>query len=305
MAAATIRQARFPMEVVVLGSVNSWYARDLARAARDRCALRCLPFSALEAEAAPGRFRAASAGEEISPEQVVLVRSMPPGSLEQVVFRMNLLHELAARGQLIVNPPRALELAIDKAACTLLLQRHGLPVPRTCICQRTQEAMAAWEQLTPPLVLKPLFGSEGRGITRLEDKDVAWRVFRTLEQHRVVFYLQEFVPHPGWDVRVLVVGDKLFCAKRLGGNGWRTNAAQGGELRPWSQAPPEALHLARQAAQAVGALLAGVDLIRDPGGRWLVLEVNAVPGWRHLARALQVDIAAEVLSLLQERSKRE
>ncbi len=291
------------MKLVVLGSVSSWYARDLAQAAQGRCPLRCLPFSALQAQVEGEHLHVASGTEPIAPDEVVLVRSMPPGSLEQVVFRMNLLHELAARGTVVVNPPRALELAIDKAACTLLLQRHGLPVPRTSICQRTEEAMHVVRQWGCPLVLKPLFGSEGRGITLLEDPAVAWRLLRTLEQHRAVFYLQEYLRHPGWDVRVLVVGRRCYCARRFGSGDWRTNAARGARVEPWPQAPPEVLLLARRAAQAVGAPLAGVDLVQDARGQWFVLELNAVPGWRSLARALQVDIAAEVLSLLEHCSK--
>ncbi len=289
------------MRILVLGSVQSWYARDLQRAARGRWELCCAPFSHLEALVDCSGWKVRSGSAELLEAQAIVVRAMPPGSLEQVVFRLNLLHELQARGTIVVNPPRALELAIDKGACTWVLQRQGVPVPRTWLGQRAEDAMQAVEELGLPVVLKPLFGSQGRGLTLLEDPGVAYRVFRLLEQHQVVFYLQEYVDHPGWDARVLVIGEKCLCVRRFAQKGWCANVAQGGRMEPWPHPPAEVLHLAQRAAQAIGAWVAGVDLACSAQGQWFVLEVNAVPGWQALAQTLQVDVALEVLQLCHRR----
>ncbi len=107
---------------------------------------------------------------------------MPPGSLEQVVFRMDALGRLEAAGATVINPPRAIECAVDKYLTTARLAAAGLLVPRTVACQTVEDAMAAFELLGGDVVIKPLFGSEGRGITRLQDEALAERAFRLLVQ---------------------------------------------------------------------------------------------------------------------------
>ena len=78
-------------------------------------------------------------------------------------------------------------------------------------------------------VIKPLFGSEGRGMVRISDPETAWRVFRTLERVQAVLYLQRFIKHPGWDLRVFVIAGRVIAAmRRHAKDDWRTNVAQGG-----------------------------------------------------------------------------
>jgi ribosomal protein S6--L-glutamate ligase len=158
--------------------------------------------------------------------------------------------------------------------------------------------MQAFARLGEDVVLKPLFGSEGRGITRLNDPDLALRAFRWLEQAGAVIYMQEFIPHRAGDVRVLVVGERMLAMRRHHPSDWRTNAARGATCEPLELTPPVA-DLARRASAAVGAPLAGVDLLPGDDGHWYVIEVNAVPGWRALAAALQCDVAALVLRFLE------
>ena len=108
-----------------------------------------------------------------------------------------------------------------------------------------------------------------------------------------VLYLQQFIRHPGWDLRVFVIGGKVL--RRCGAmprDGWRTNVAQGGTRRTEPGATPDEERLALRAAAAVGAPVAGVDLVAGPDGEWYVLEVNAVPGWRALAPVTGIDVAA-------------
>ena len=107
---------------------------------------------------------------------------MPPGSLEQVVFRMDLLHRLQARGAVVLNPPAAVETCVDKYLASARLAAAGLLVPPTAVCQHADAALEAFAALGGNVVVKPLFGSEGRGMVRVSDPETAWRVFRTLER---------------------------------------------------------------------------------------------------------------------------
>jgi ribosomal protein S6--L-glutamate ligase len=226
---------------------------------------------------------------------------MPPGSLEQVVFRMDVLHRLQGRGIRVLNPPAAIETCVDKYLASARLEAAGLRVPPTIVCQHADAALEAFTALGGDVVVKPLFGSEGRGMVRVSDPDLAWRTFRTLERTQSVLYLQQFIAHPGWDLRVFILGKRVIAAmRRYANGGWRTNVAQGGKGVP-VQLTAEEEQLALAAARAVGAPLAGVDLLPGPSGEWFVIEVNAVPGWRALAPVTGVDVAAELVHFLLDR----
>ena len=111
------------------------------------------------------------------------------------------LHRLENVRVRIVNSPTVIERTVDKYYTSTLLEDAGLPTPRTIVTERFDEAMAAYHELGGDIVVKPIFGSEGRGIVRVSDPDTAYRVFRALELGRYVYYLQEFVPHGREDIR--------------------------------------------------------------------------------------------------------
>lgn len=279
------------MKLALLAGGDGWHVRDLRRAA---AALghttEVVDFRTISAAVAATSSSLQSCG-------AVIVRTMPPGSLEQVVFRMDVLQRLQARGVVVHNPPRALEVCVDKYLASAVLEAAGLPVPPTVVCQDAETALTAFEQLGGDVVVKPLFGSEGRGMVRVSDPELAWRTFRTLERTQCVLYLQQFIRHPGWDLRVFVLGDRVLTAmRRFSRDGWRTNIAQGGRGEP-SEVTAEQERLALMAARAVGTVAAGVDLLPGPDG-WYVLEVNAVPGWRALAPVTGVDVALELIRFL-------
>ncbi|HEX3148864.1 MAG TPA: RimK family alpha-L-glutamate ligase, partial [Gemmataceae bacterium] len=226
----------------------------------------------------------------------VIVRTMPPGSLEQVVFRMDLLHALVDRGIPILNPPRSLEVCVDKYLALVRLQAAGLRVPETIVCQHADAALEAFDQLGRDVVVKPLFGSEGRGMVRVSDPELAWRAFRAIERTDAVLYVQKFVPHPGWDLRAFVLNGKVLAAMRRTANGdWRTNVAQGATAKPVTLTP-EQEELALLASAAVGTVAAGVDLLPGPAGELYVIEVNAVPGWRALGPTTGVDVGRALIA---------
>src|SRR5262249_34013889 len=159
-----------------LAGSDGWHVRDLRRAALQ-----------LGHDATPLDFRrihasVAAAGDPFASFDAVIVRTMPPGSLEQVIFRMDVLQRLAARGVPVLNPPRPLELCVDKSLTTSLLDAAGPLVPPTVVSQHADAALEAFEALGGDVVVKPLFGSEGRGMVRVCDPELAWRTFRTLER---------------------------------------------------------------------------------------------------------------------------
>lgn len=285
------------MKFAVLAAPDSWYFRDLARAGGTRHEVQVRSFSELTASLSTTGHRLSSNGSDLSECDAVIVRTMPPGSLEQVVFRMDALGRLEAAGVVVVNSPRSLEIAVDKYLSSVRLADARLPTPRTIVCQTVDDAMAAFAELGGDIVLKPLFGGEGRGITRLTDENLALRAFSMLAQFNAVLYLQEFVEHCGYDIRLFVLGGRVFGMKRVNPGDWRTNVARGATTEPF-EVDDRYAHLARSAANAVGAIIAGIDVLPARDGREFVLEVNAVPGWKALARTLQIDIAELLLDTI-------
>jgi len=313
------------MRFAILAAGDGWHVRDLRRAAATLGHQAvAIDFRRLSAGVATGSGDAATRRrgdaattdlpsipasprppvavslEELAGFDGVLVRTMPPGSLEQVIFRMDALHRLQAAGVPVLNPARVVETCVDKYLAAARLEEAGLRVPPTVACQHADAALAAFHALGGDVVVKPLFGSEGRGMMRLADADLAWRTFRTLERLQNVLYVQRYIDHPGWDLRVFVLGGRVVAGmRRCAAGGWRTNVAQGGTAAAVHLTAEEEA-LALRAAAAVGAPVAGVDLLPGPAGEWYVLEVNAVPGWRALAPVTGIDIPVLLVRFLAE-----
>ncbi len=304
------------LRVGVLGSPTGWYLKELQRAAftmpeNRKTVVEPLSFSKLSVWSngtCLPNARTWTQGTEIDFDSksidltdcdAVLVRSMPLGSVEQIIFRMNALHAARASGVQVLNPPRCLEIAIDKWLTLDIAQRAGLMTPRTICCQTRDDALQAWETLGGDCIVKPIFGGEGRGLVRVTDSDMAWRVFSTLEQLQSVIYVQEFLESEGYDLRLLVVGEELFCVRRENHGDWRSNVARGGQAIPYSPTF-EQISIAFRASKAIGGWMIGVDILPTKDGRNVLLELNAVPGWRATAGALHVDMAQLILHRLHE-----
>jgi ribosomal protein S6--L-glutamate ligase len=172
-------------------------------------------------------------------------------------------------------------------------------VPETVVCERSDEALLAFERLGGDVVVKPIFGSEGRGILRVSDPDLALRTFRTLERVQAVLYLQRYIEHEGFDVRVLVLdGEILGAMRRRSTSDFRTNISRRATAEPHEPSERESAW-ALAATLATGARFAGVDLLYDRLGNGFVIEVNAVPGWRGFRTATGCDVAACVIRSLE------
>jgi RimK family alpha-L-glutamate ligase len=225
--------------------------------------------------------------------EIILVQNVPGGSLEQVIYRMDVLHQLEDAGVRVINRPGAIEKMVDKYYTSTLLSRAGLRVPQTVVTESMEEAVQAFERLGQDLVVKPLFGSRGVGMVRLTDLDTAHRVFIALEQGRYLYYLQRFIPHSNEDIRLLMVGEACVAAMLRKASGWKTNVSQGAVPVPYDP-PDEIIDLGRRAARAVGADYCGVDVMIGEDGLAYVVEVNSMPAWNGLQSVSPVDIAAEI-----------
>lgn len=283
------------MKIGILGQRGGWHVTALQEAlARRGIMAPSLPITRLTAHVSARPWLTAT-GEPLEAYDVLFVRTIPGGSLEQVIFRVDALHRLENAGVRIVNPPTAIERTVDKYYTSTLLEDAGLPTPRTVVTERFDEAMAAFQELGGDVVVKPIFGSEGRGIVRVSDPDIAYRVFRALELGRYVYYLQEFIPHGHHDIRVFVVGGKAVAAMTRQGETWKTNVAQGAAAEPLVL-DDELLQMSLQATGTLGADYAGVDILPIQDGGYTIVEINGIPGWRGLQAATGVDVAAHVVS---------
>ncbi|HQG03565.1 MAG TPA: RimK family alpha-L-glutamate ligase [Thermoleophilia bacterium] len=281
------------MRVVILGRRGGWHTESLLRALeRRRVAAECCLVTQLTARIGGHPVLSAS-GIVLEGQDVVFVRAIPSGSLEQVIFRMDALRCLEQTGVRVVNPPASIEYGVDKYYTAALLEAAGLPTPRTVVAERFGDALAAFEELGGDVVVKPLFGSEGKGMVRVSDADSAYRLFRALELGRYVYCLQEFLDHDGADVRAFVIGDEVVAAMLRRGAHWKTNAAQGGRGEPYP-VDDRLRELSLRAVRLVGAEYAGVDLV-PRGDDYTVLEVNSIPGWRVLKAATGIDIGQHVV----------
>lgn len=296
------------MRVAVLGEPGGWHVGRLAATLRGRGhAVDVVRWAELTAEVSAGADHVGP--EPLARADVVAVRGMPGGSdprtrLEEVVFRMDVLGRLAARGTPVINGPRALETSIDKYLSLARLAAAGLPVPRTAVVQSAAAAERAWESLGGDCVAKPLFGSRGRGIERLADRASLAAWLAAAEQSPAVRYLQEFVGPGAWDARILVVGEAVFTVRRTAAAGeWRTNLSLGGRAEPFD--PPAAwVRLAARAAEVLEAEVLGVDIAPTATGGGTILEANAVPGWRGLEAATGADVTTAVAEYLEKRASR-
>ena len=220
------------------------------------------------------------------------VRGVPGGSLEEIVLRLDFLHQLAALGLPVFNSGRTIERTVDKAMTSLLLRHHDVPTPVTFVSESVETAMEFVRRqlsLGRTLVKKPLFGSQGKGLRRVESPGDLTHLLPG-----EVAYLQEFIAigdGPFCDCRVMVVDGEAIAAMERRSHHWITNRAQGADCRS-IPLQDKLAQLAENAAAAVSADYAGVDLMRTVDGSWLVTEVNGIPAWRGLQRATGIDVTA-------------
>ncbi len=235
-------------------------------------------FAALEARGLP--YKRLNDGESVfdirHPEawqqfDVIIARNL------SYARGLSALQMLNGWGIPTVNSARVAEICGNKLMTTAALEQAGLPQPRTLIAFTPESALEAIETLGYPVVLKPVVGSWGRMLSKINDRDAA----ETILEHKAtlgsyqhqIFYIQELIEKPGRDIRAFVIGDQTVTAIYRHSPHWITNTARGGsgQICPVT---PEIHDLCLRAAQAVGGGVLAVDLLEDPQRGYLVNEIN-------------------------------
>lgn len=226
----------------------------------------------------------------------VFVRGVPGGTLEQVIFRLNILHTLSEMGIVVYNNPRGIERTVDKVITSFLLKQAGIPTPGTWVCESKEKAEFIYQQECGQgrkLVSKPLFGSQGVGV-HLLDGDTGLVHDETFAG---VYYLQSFIDcgdKDSFDIRVFVINGKAISAMTRRSTDWITNRAQGAQCEPL-KLDAELCRLSEAAVKAVGIDYGGVDLIPDAKGSLQVIEVNSIPAWWGLQKVTDFNIASSLI----------
>jgi RimK family alpha-L-glutamate ligase len=281
------------LRIAMLGTTAGWHFDQLQSAATAQ-GHRLVHFSYEQLASTNGsRDRVQCGEDDIASFDLILARTMPLGTLDQIVYRLSILHRLAARGCQVVNAPRCLEWCIDKYATLDIAQQLNIPVPETIVCQDRSTAMQAFMALGGDVVVKPLLGSEGRGIMRVSDRELAWRTFATLAHQGAVLYVQQFVPPGGKDLRILVLGNRMLGLRREHPTDWRTNHSRGSQSRLAEIPSPWQTH-ARRLAQQLELTYGAIDLV-GPDDDLKLLEVNAIPGWMGAQAVCDESIAAMIV----------
>ncbi|MGH2614371.1 MAG: lysine biosynthesis protein LysX [Thermomicrobiales bacterium] len=196
-----------------------------------------------------------------------------------------------------LNSAEAVRLCDDKAENSLVLEAAGIPTPRTLIAFDIDSALQACAAVGYPAVLKPVTGSWGRLLARVNGPEQARSILEQKKAlgsfHHAIFYVQEYVEKPDRDIRAYVVGDRVLAASYRTANHWVTNAARGAESKP-CPITPDIEDLALRSCAAVGARLAGVDLIETRDGL-AVIEVNTGGEFKGLMSTTDVDIAGAIV----------
>ena len=286
---------------IVASDREEWHVVRLLGALRERGAeAYVLPATRFlsRIEASP---RVSVRGYTVDDYDAVIVRKVPGGSPEQVFYRMDVLHRLEDLGVYVVNPADAIEKAVDKYYTSAILEDAGIRTPRTVVTERFDEAIKAFEELGGDVVVKPIFGSLGMGMTRVSDVEVAYRIFRALEMIRSVYYLQEFIPHANRDIRAFVVGGQVVASMLRTAENWKTNISSGGTAKPY-ELPPDLVELSLRASEAIGLDYSGVDILAsEEDGTPYVVELNSTPGWQGLQTVTDKDIAGIVVDYVLSR----
>lgn len=231
-------------------------------------------------------------GFESALPDAVFVRGVPGGSLQEVVFYLDILHALKIMGIPVYNDGHAVERSVDKGMTSFLLKQAGLNTPLTWVFNQRSSALAIAEQELKNgycVISKPLFGSQGEGVRRIEKMtDLFW-----LTSSQGIYYLQRFVNCEGdgySDIRVFVVSGKAVAAMRRRGKSWLNNVARGAKCENMAL-DAELSELAEQATHALAMDYAGVDIIRDSEGQYCVIEVNSIPAWKGLESVCELNVA--------------
>jgi tetrahydromethanopterin:alpha-L-glutamate ligase len=289
--------------IVIFTDDPGWHGRQLRQAfAEQGYSSEYISLAECKFAIESGKTPILIPGFEATLPNAAFVRGVPGGSLEEVVLYLDILHALKAMGVSVYNDGWAVERSVDKGMTSFLLHNAGLPTPLTWVLRNREDALAIAEaelKKGAMLISKPLFGSQGEGIRRIEKKtDLFW-----ITSSHGVYYLQRFVHCEGEgfsDSRVFVINGVAVAAMRRRGKFWLNNVARGARCES-IELDPELAQLAVKATCALSMDYAGVDIIRDKAGNYTIIEVNSVPAWKGLESVCDVNIAKLLVNDLVNR----
>ncbi|MBA3625959.1 MAG: RimK family alpha-L-glutamate ligase [Methylibium sp.] len=289
------------MKVALFTDETGWHTRQLQRALRARGAEgRCIDLADCRIDTTAAWHGLVIPGYGGELPDAALVRGIAGGSFEQVTKRLGVLHALRELGVPVYNDARAIERSVDKSMTSLLLHAAGVATPPTWAMEsaaQAQRLVTRESSAGHALVLKPLFGSQGKGLQLVGHVDGVHVPLPALSGYGELAYLQRFVPPmqaPGFDWRVLVVGGQALTAMRRVSEHWIHNVKQGARVEP-AMLTDELADLAQRAAAALDMDYAGIDVLPSPNGPQ-VLEVNGVAAWQGLQRVTRFNIAETLVA---------
>ena len=231
----------------------------------------------------------------------ILVRGFGANVTQKIFFRLDILRAIEECGIRLINSRDSLEIASDKFLTSVFLEKHNIPTPKTIVCEDPHDALQMYEELGGDVIIKPLFGSKGIGISRLNDRGFAENVILTLGQLNEVFYLQEFIEHYNRDIRIFVIGNEAIAGMYRVSDNWKTNVYAGAEVKP-IELTSELKKLAVKSAQVTKTEIAGVDILESEEG-YYVIEVNSIPGFTALQKVTDINLPEAIISYFLKLSK--
>ena len=210
---------------------------------------------------------------------------------------------LNAWGIPTVNMAYVAETCGDKLVTTTALYKAGIPQPKVWLAFTPEATMETIDRVGYPVVLKPVVGSWGRLLSKINDRDAAEAILEHKEtlgsvQHQI-FYIQEYISKPGRDIRSFVIGDRTVCAIYRSSEHWITNTARGGKAEV-CPVTPEIHEISMAAAKAVGGGVVAIDILEDPNRGFLINEVNHTMEFHSTVPLTGVDIPGMIVDYAVE-----
>jgi tetrahydromethanopterin:alpha-L-glutamate ligase len=246
----------------------------------------------------------------LSELDAIIIRDMGPGKNDAHVFRFDVLRELEQSGVLIVNPPAAIQNAANKFYASCMMADAGIPTPETFVIQEAAKALEIIDKFGDAII-KPVFGYKGIGINRIKngivlapdgtkDEINAEDLVNQIIDEKGMLYIQEFIENSGQDIRAFVVDGKVIGAiYRKAPQGWWLNNLSQGGTPVACELTAEQERMCIDAAETIGAMYAGVDIIESEKG-YFVLEINATPSGAGIYKSLNINVAEHIITAIDK-----
>ncbi len=238
-------------------------------------------------------------GEEIPKVDNILVRFIPGGTLEEIVFYLNILKILESMKIRVINDAGSIERTVDKLYTSYLLNQNNINTPKTFVMRGSESSSRFIKNYNfdSLLIYKPLFGSQGDNIRLIRGSDD----FNQLDNSTNIYYFQEYLENiPNYDYRVLVINNKddtnVFYMTRYGET-FINNVSKGATCTR-EKLDDEVIEMAIKSSRLLNINFCGVDIIRYKD-KYYVIEVNSIPAWRGLQEVESKQISDYIINLLQ------